>query len=459
MDEPADAPADAPAAEDPRPVYVEVTDTISIGYTTGIQRVVREIVSGLQGADGTGIVVVPILKPSMHGDYRTLTEDESTRLREHPPGGRAGRRADNFGPLSPLVRVLGDLRVVIWARVTVGKLRKRRREYHPQNAALALGPPVPGSVFLDLEGSWYDPEPRAELLPRLHAQGVTSMVLVHDVMPVLHPEWFDPRHIAVFEEWLSAHLRWSTRFLANSECTARDLRRVATRLVGERELDVVVVPLGADYQVVEARPVELDPSVGRFLLVVGTLEPRKNQRVVLDAFDRLRGEHPDLGLVLVGKEGWMVDDLVARIRSHPEHERRLQWFGGIDDAELSWLYEHAFLSLAPSRYEGLGVPVIEALAHGCATIASTGGALPEAGAGATELLAPDDVDAWTSAIRRHLDDPAHHQEAVDRAAAYRPPTWDRTAQVVADAVRTVAPPGPHHPHGAARDHRSDGVNG
>lgn len=448
----------APPA-DPRRVYVEVTDTISIGYTTGIQRVVREIISGLRGANGTGLEVVPVLKPSVHGDYRTLTEDEEVRLREHPPGGRAGRRADNFGPLSPLVRVVGDLRIVIWTRVTIGKLVRKRREYHPVNASLAVGPLPEGSVFLDLEGSWYDPEPRAELLPRLHAQGVTSMVLVHDVMPVIHPEWFDPRHIAVFEEWLSAHLRWSTRFLANSECTARDLQRVAGRLVGERELDVVVVPLGADYQVHETRPVELPPEVGRFLLVVGTLEPRKNQRVVVDAFDRLRAEHPDLGLVLVGKEGWMVDDLVARIRSHPEHEHRLQWFGGIDDAELSWLYEHAFLSLAPSRYEGLGVPVIEALAHGCATIASTGGALPEAGAGATELLPPDDVDAWTEAIRRHLDDPGHHAAAVERATGYRPPTWDDTTQVVARAVRTVPGPAPHHPAHGGRDHRSGGVNG
>ncbi|MHB1138586.1 MAG: glycosyltransferase, partial [Microthrixaceae bacterium] len=129
-----------------------------------------------------------------------------------------------------------------------------------------------------------------------------------------------------------------------------------------------------------------------------------------------------------------------------------------------WLYEHAFLSLAPSRYEGLGVPVIEALAHGCATIASTGGALPEAGAGATELLAPDDVDAWTAAIRRHLEDPEHHRAAVDRATAYRPPTWDRTARVVAEAVRSVPGPAPHQRTGGpraadGRDHRSDGVNG
>jgi len=447
-------------AAPPTKVLIEVTDTISIGYTTGIQRVVREIIAGLRGPANPDLEIVPIVKPSAHGDYRTLTEEEDQRLRDHPPGGRAGRRADNFGPLSPMVRVLGDLRIVIWLRVTIGKLLRRRKEFHPINEQLAIGRPVPGSVFVDLEGSWYDPEPRAELLPRLQSQGVSSMVLVHDVMPVIHPEWFDPRHIRVFESWLDAHFRWSTRFLANSECTARDLRAVARRHGVRDELDVVVIPLGADYMVTAPETVELPPEAGRFLLVVGTLEPRKNQRIVLDAFDRLRDEYPDLALVLVGKEGWMVDDLVHRIRTHPEHERRLLWFGGIDDAELSWLYEHAFLAVTPSRYEGLGVPVIEALAHGCATIASTGGALPEAGTGSTELIDPDDLDGLVALVRQHLDDPEHHAAAVARAAAYRPPTWSETTAVVSEAVRGLAGREPStRAAGTVRDPRSGGGNG
>lgn len=431
----------------PRKVLVEVTDTISIGYTTGIQRVVRELVNGLRGPAGEGLQIIPILKPSMHGDYRLLTEDEDQRLRDHPPGGRAGRRADSFGPLSPIVRVLGDFRVVIWARVSVGKLLKRRREFHPLNATLAIGAPEAGSIFLDLEGSWHDPEPRAELLPRLGARGVANAVFVHDIMPIIHPEWFDPRHIAVFDAWLQAHLRCSALFFANSECTARDLRAAATRAGRELAVaDVVVVPLGADYEsgdaATETLPVELPEGVGRFLLVVGTLEPRKNQRIVLEAFDRLRHEHRDLAVVFVGKEGWMVDDLVTRIRHHPEFERRLLWFGGIDDAELSWLYQHAFLSIAPSLYEGLGVPVIEALAQGCPTIASTGGAQSEAGAGFTELIDPANADELTALVRLHLDDAAHHDAMVRLADEYEPPSWTDAAQLVAQALLSMALPDP-----------------
>ncbi|MGB6059461.1 MAG: glycosyltransferase family 1 protein [Microthrixaceae bacterium] len=418
-------------------VFVEVTDTLAISYTTGIQRVVRELIIGLRGPDGAGLQIIPVVKPSARSDYRALTDDEDEALQGHPPGGRAGRRADNFGRLSPIVRRVGDARPVIATRVLAGKVRKKRREYHPQNAALAIGPMGPGSIFLDIEGSWFDPEPRTELLPRLRSQGVNPVVLVHDVMPVIHPEWFDPRQVGVFEDWLMAHLRHSTGFLANSECTANDLRTVARNRGIRSEMDITVIPLGADFSDESPVPVDLPNEIGRYVIVVGTIEPRKNQKLVLDTFDALRHEYPDLGLVLVGKEGWMVDELVARIRGHEEFGHRLQWLGGIDDGELTWLYQNAFLSVAPSLYEGLGVPVIEALGHGCPTLSSTGGALPEAGTGFSELFDPDDGESLTAMVAKHLDDDAYHSDRVELASRYIPPTWVDTTRTVAGAIRAV----------------------
>ena len=418
-------------------VLVEVTDTIGIDFTTGIQRVVRETINGLQGPAGEGLEVVPIVKPTAESDFRTLTDDERLRLRAHPAGGRAGRRADDFGRLSPLVRVVGDLPVTIKVRGGLAARRRKRREFMPQQLELALGPVGPGDVFLDLEGSWYDPSPRSTLLPELRAQGVACMPLIHDVMPIIHPQWFNSEHIKVFSDWLTAHLRHSDRFLTNSQRTAEDLARVAPQLGVDRVLDIVPVPLGADYPVAEPTAVELPDGMDRYLLVVGTLEPRKNQRLVLDAFDRLRGEHPDLGLVLVGKEGWLVDDLVRRIRNHPELDRRLLWLGGIDDAQLAWLYANAFLTVTPSQYEGLGVPVMEALDRGCATLSSSGGALPEAAQGAAEMFEPDDVDELTRLIALHLDDAQHHQRAIERARTYSSPSWTTTATAVAAEIRRL----------------------
>jgi glycosyltransferase involved in cell wall biosynthesis len=424
-------------------VVVEVTDTLSIGFTTGIQRVLREVLKGLDGPAGEGLDVLPVVAPSMGADFRRLTPDETERLRVHPAGGRAGRRADDFGPLSPLVRRIGDLPLTLRVRARLAAERRRRIEFMPDHHDLSLGPLAagaipPGSVFADLEGSWYDPTPRAELLPALRQADVHTMVLVHDVMPLLFPQWFTAPHVQVFRDWLRAHLQHSELFLANSRCTAADLRRVATTLGVDHELDVRVVPLGADHPAAAPRPVPEAQGIGRFLLVVGTLEPRKNQQIVLDAFDGLALEYPDLALVLVGKEGWLVDSLVHRLRHHPMRDDRVRWLGGVDDEQLAWLYEHAFLTVAPSIYEGLGVPVLEAMHHGCATLASSGGAQPEAAAGVAELFEPDDLDGLVALLRRHLDDPAHHDAARAAAAAHRAPTWADTAAVVAASIRELA---------------------
>ncbi|MFM7069958.1 MAG: glycosyltransferase, partial [Actinomycetes bacterium] len=184
--------------------------------------------------------------------------------------------------------------------------------------------------------------------------------------------------------------------------------------------------------------VELPEAISKYLLVVGTIEPRKNQELVIDAFDVLARRHPDLGLIVVGKQGWLVDELVARMTNHPEFGSRLVWLEGIDDAQLAWLYQHAFLTVTPSRYEGLGVPLMEALHHGSAAVSSNGGALPEAGGTNVTYFDPDDVDTLCVLTERHLLDPTFHERAVAQAKAWEAPRWADAAAAVGDALRTLA---------------------
>ncbi len=427
-----------PSGDEPRTrVLVEVTDTLSIDFTTGIQRVVREVVAGLSDSDV--FEVVPVVTPAVGAGFRTLTADETDRLSTHPAGGRAGRRADDFGPLGPVVRRIGDLPITVKVRGAVATRLRSRGEILPAHDDLGIGPlPGPGaptgSVFLDVEGSWYDPTPRAELLPRLRDAGIRRAVLVHDVMPVLYPEWFTEKHIRVFTDWLIAHLTTSELFLTNSRRTANDLRSAATALGIGPDLDIRPVPLGADYLVDEPEPVEELVDGRLYVLVVGTLEPRKNQGVVLDAMERLWDQGSELDLVLVGKEGWLVDRLVQRLRRHPRRGGQLHWLGGVDDRQLAWLYDNAFVTVAPSIYEGLGVPVLEALGHGCATISSNGGAQPEAAGDAAEFFEPTDVAALTGLLRLHLEDPGHHERQRAAAAEFTMPTWAQTTDAVVAAL-------------------------
>lgn len=419
-------------------VYVEVTDTVSIPYTTGIQRVVREIVSRLSSSEYPDIDLIPVFKATPSSPFRRLTRTETRQLVEHPAGGAAGRRADSFGILAPLVRAIGDTRLVYRVRIRSRHIRSTIRERRAHNEHLELASFEPGSIFFDIEGSWFDPEPRQTLLPKLTAADVTVMTMVHDVMPVIFPEWFADRQVRAFSQWLYAHLDQSRMFLTNSTRTSTDLERLAKQRGIDLGKSMVKVTLGANFSETAARPIDLPTEVTRFLLIVGTVEPRKNHELVLDAWERITRNEPGLGLVLVGKEGWMVDELIERIRTHPQFNRTLLWLGGIDDSELTWLYQNAFVTVIPSFYEGLGVPVIEALLNGCPVICSTGGALPEAGGGFAELIEPDDPDGLVELLQLHLKDPDHHSRIVDRVRSYEPPSWRTTASQTAAAIRSVA---------------------
>ncbi len=422
----------------PVKVYVEVTDTISIPYTTGIQRVVREILTRLDSDDYPDLDVIPIFRPAPQVDYRRLTDAEAQALRVHPAGGAASRRADRFGVLSPLVRLAGDTKVVYQTRIHYRHLKARIRERQASREDLAIGRMEQGSVFFDTEGSWFDPEPRSTLLPRVLGDGLIPVVFVHDVMPTLYPQWFDKRQVTVFNDWLSAHIHHSDVFLTNSRCTSKDLLSIAGAQGVDLNGRMRQIPLGADFMTGESKRVPIPSAIGRYLLVVGTIEPRKNHRNVLDAWNRLRNDHPDLGLIFVGKEGWMVTDLAAEIRAHEDFSERFLWLGGLEDSELLWLYQNAFITLAMSQYEGLGVPVIEALKNGCPAIVSTGGALPEAGEGHTELVDPGSLDALVETIRRHLTDPDHHRAQVELAESFESIGWEQTTEAVAEAIRFAA---------------------
>ena len=416
----------------PRVVVIEVTNTLQAASVTGYQRFVREFVRELRRPGSPALDVVPVVWDAPGDCYRRLTAAEDRAMTTMAPD-----RVPVAARSLARERLRAALQHPAAAPARRGVRAWRHRSTREQRSLRLVTLPT-GAVFFDAEPAWHDPRPRSELLPALRAQGLTVVTMVADVLPQQHPEWFEPRVAAAFGDWLSAHLASSQLALAISEHTRGALQAVAESR-GLPPPPTQVVQLGADFAgtltgAPEGRAVDLPPAIGRFLLVVGTLEPRKNHALALEVFTRLAAEHPDLGLVLVGKQGWLVEPLVEKVRTHPLYGTRLLWLSGLGDGELSWLFQHAYLALVPSWSEGLGLPLIEALRYGVPAVASTGGALPEAGGPAAELVAPDDVDAWTEAVRRHLEDPGHHGQARARAAAYQPPTWEAAGQAVRRAL-------------------------
>lgn len=452
-------PAATPA---PLVVTVDVTDTVATAWRAGIQRTVCQLVDHLS-RDGR-LELVPVCWSDSIQGFRRLTPAEMARLdpltapppAPPPPQAPPGRRERFLAATRPR---LGTLRrwLAGWlARTPLDPLLRdlrrwvRRHGRDRGHVELAWHPPT-GSVLLELDTVWNNTlVDRAELYRGLRAQGVLIAALVYDLLPQTNPDWFEASMVAVSDRTLAAQ-RGADVVFAISQHTASELRRWSGALDGaapDALPEPVVVELGADVAS-DGTPTDAEradaplPSelVGqRYLLVVGTVEPRKNHRLLIEVMQRLWVRHPEVWLVVVGRPGWRNDEVVRRLEGLEADGLQVRWLRACGDAQLATLYRHAHVVVVPSLTEGYGLPVIEALTRGVPVVASDGGALPEAGSGVVDHVPADDVEQWVTVLSAHLDDEELHRRRRTAAQSFRPPTWQATADQVAATLLERTPP-------------------
>ncbi|BBO67052.1 hypothetical protein DSCA_09820 [Desulfosarcina alkanivorans] len=155
----------------------------------------------------------------------------------------------------------------------------------------------------------------------------------------------------------------------------------------------------ADSNAKGKRPKALDNVVsGGFWLNVGTIEPRKNQRFLTEAYARyLTRGGKTYPLVLAGGKGWLMEDFQQHLQYLGISDHVIMT-GYISDEELIWLYRNCYANLYPSLFEGFGLPVLEGMQFGAATIASNTSSIPEVAGNAAILLDPENTDAWIQAM-------------------------------------------------------------
>lgn len=175
-----------------------------------------------------------------------------------------------------------------------------------------------------------------------------------------------------------------------------------------------------------------------YFAFVGTLEPRKNASVVIEATRRLRRLGRPVRLVLIGRAGWHFDRLEPLIRQ-AQSEGAVEWPGYVSDAERDALYRGAVAVVLPSYYEGFGLPLLEAMAGGVPTICSDAPALVEVAGGSSLHLPADNVSAWEEAMNKLLSEPKLRRQLVvrgrERAKAF---TLEATVSGLRQALRDLA---------------------
>jgi glycosyltransferase involved in cell wall biosynthesis len=232
-----------------------------------------------------------------------------------------------------------------------------------------------GDLFLGLDLS-------AHLLPRHQAQilrwkrnGVKLHVLVYDLLPLQHPEWFNPKTTRNFERWI----RWLAVYADSAICISEAVRTELHNWLSTHfdllpsSISASTIVLGADIDASAPSgglPNNADTLLAHLrernsVLMVGTLEPRKGHDQALAAFEHLwQKVEAAPSLVLVGRAGWKTDVMQEKLRNHAESGNRLFWLDNVSDEYLICLYSACRGVLIASRAEGFGLPLVEAALHG-----------------------------------------------------------------------------------------------
>ena len=255
-------------------------------------------------------------------------------------------------------------------------------------------------------------------LPRgISRAGIPSVVTIHDLIFLRHPEFYKSVDVRIYTNKFRQTLREADRIVAISECTRRDICELGH--IDRSCVSLIYQSCGRQFAE------EPEPKLlwqvrdrynlpDRYVLSVGTIEPRKNVLLAVKALQRLPD---DVSLVIVGRPTPYADEVQAYIddeRLHP----RVMMLHDVPNEHLPALYRMADTFVYPSRYEGFGIPVIEAIRMGLPVVAATGSCLEEAGGPDSLYVSPDDPEAMAHAISQTLYGAPGRERRIELSRQY-----------------------------------------
>lgn len=361
-------------------LFLECSETAANNLRTGIQRVVRNIILHHgEAANAAGVSAQPV--QFFHNGFYDFPWHPAADSTQAPSEDRVQQH---------LNRLLGDqlgnrwgtryniLRTRAKKALRFRKLRKAARSARIRWFEKPLQP-RPGDMMILVDATWNLPIWPA--VQRWRQSGGKIAFVIYDILAITHSEFFAPKLAGRFAEWFDLVGKNSDLLLAISDSVRDQLRAMQQR--GERlpvlkgpqiesfrlgaELDMLVHNAPVREHVRTSLTCEAGPAP---YLMVGTVEPRKNHRTVLDAFERLWDAGKNVRLLVVGRRGWKCEDIEQRLLNHPRLGKELHWFPDLSDSELHHCYKHARALLFASWGEGFGLPIVEGLQHGLPVIAS-----------------------------------------------------------------------------------------
>lgn len=427
----------------PSRIFVDASHTLPSGLNGGVQRVVRNLCKYIprlanthtkvvvgRGAGFDGVDVEQELK-----SRRSVHEIRSNVLNHMPDSYvRSASLLCKLLPVPVMRRWLlplpghqgiFKLPLMCYERLTVKQPERGKVE------------PGAGDVLVIPDAYWA----HSEVWPAIRqaqARGAYIVSVVYDLIPLTHPHFVAEGAPESFKEYLHEIAIHSDMIVAISDTVRAEVAEMLPQYWPNEDLcrDIRCFDLGAQFQQKsgfvrpEIKRVFSEDGLDNPYLMVATFDPRKNHAYLLDAFEKIWEKSPDQKLCFVGRVGWLSEDLIERIWSHPRFCTHLFALHDVSDSELTYCYQKARAICFPSITEGFGLPIIEALWYGRQVFASDTAIHREVGKDECtycDLQDPGDLANkildWESQIGR---------ESPCREATVRPIGWEQSSKLLLD---------------------------
>lgn len=385
-------------------VYIDATMVVrGISYT-GIPRVVMEVTKQLNKSNLLDIEILEY--DEGRKKFRVINKDAFIELCNDPDADRKHLRTDK--------------------RIGLSSLKE-------------------GSVFFDVDGIWKSRLNRSYLYPVLKKSGVKVITLIHDIIMVTHPQFCREDDILTFLEYIGAVMLYSDRVIVTTKTTKNYLTKIYGEICRDKTLSekkeftekIGIVPLGADFKKSNDDTADRAGSGSEkishvkkpYLLMIGTVEPRKNQKLLVDAYDRGL-KNLNMNVVIAGHQGWHVEELIKRIEEHPKHDKGIYYINGASDEEIEELYKNCFALAFPSHIEGYGLPIMEAMYHKAPLILSDTPINHEMAGDKALYFGEDSPEELIEIVENLLSDQKEYDRLKKASEGFKTPSWEQTGLLI-----------------------------
>ncbi|OGH13693.1 MAG: hypothetical protein A2860_04580 [Candidatus Levybacteria bacterium RIFCSPHIGHO2_01_FULL_37_33] len=273
-----------------------------------------------------------------------------------------------------------------------------------------------------------------------------SVVSILDVSYLHFPKLFKKRDLYQLKLWGRYSIKKAKKIITISKSSKNDI--IKAYGVSENKISVIYPGVKSEIQSASWRTkLKMQNSKllkekyrvkGDYILFVGTLQPRKNIERLVEAFSRLKSKVKNLNLVIIGKKGWMYEDILNAPEKYNVSDR-VKFLDSVSDEELPVFYQNAICFVLPSLYEGFGLPVLEAMKYGCPVITSNVSSLPEAGGDAALYFNPENVNDIAEKIKKVIEDKTLREEMIQKGyQQIKKFSWEKTARETLQVLEQLA---------------------